>query len=63
MIAVGYSKRAANFAVNECVPLKEQNDRIRKFAKENGYKISHFYEDKSNDPGADLGFQKMKIDG
>ena len=63
MIAVGYSKRAANFAVNECVPLKEQNDRIRKFAKENGYKISHFYEDKSNDPGVDSGFQKMRIDG
>lgn len=63
MIAVGYSKRVSNFVVKDVVPIKEQNDRIRDYASAHGFEISKFYEDKSNDPGSDSGFQKMRVDG
>ena len=63
MIAVGYSKRVSDLAVREAVPLKEQNDRIREYARAEGLKISRFYEDRGNDPRGDAGFQKMREDG
>lgn len=63
MIAVAYSKRVSNLVVKEIVPLKEQNNRIRDFAKMKGFRISRFYEDKSNNPESDTGFQQMRIDG
>ena len=63
MICVGYSKRVPDLWVKETVPLKEQNERIREFAKRNGWKVSKFYEDKGNDPAADAGFQKLRLDG
>ena len=63
MIAVGYSKRVSNLIVKEVVPIKEQNDRIRDYAQSNGFKIIRFYEDKSNDPNSDGGFQELRIDG
>ena len=63
MICVGYSKRVSYLCFKETVPIKEQNDRIRDFAKKQGWKIERFYEDKSNDPDSDQGFQTMRIDG
>lgn len=63
MICVGYSKRVSYLCFKETVSIKEQNDRIREFANEKGWKIERFYEDKSNDPNSDRGFQEMRIDG
>jgi len=63
VICVGYSKRAPEMKFQKVVPLKEQNDRIRAYAEENGWKVSKFYEDKGDDPSGDAGFQKMRIDG
>ena len=63
MIVVGYSKRISDLIVKEPVPIKEQNDRIREFAKNEGYVIERFYIDKSDDPDSDEGFQKLRIDG
>lgn len=63
MIYVGYSKRAS-YVPGYCTDsLKEQNDRIRVFAKCRSSKINKFYEDKSNDPQSNSGFQHLKEDG
>lgn len=63
MIAAGYSKRISEVAPREAASIKEQNDKIRSYARENGFKIARFYEDKGNDPDGDAGFQKMREDG
>ena len=63
MIAVGYSKRVSNLLSKEIVPIKAQNDKIRRFARNAGLTIDRFYEDKSNDPWSDTGFQKLRVDG
>lgn len=63
MICVGYSKRASYVPTYCSDSLKEQNDHIRDFTKSRYWKISKFYEDKSDDPQSDLGFQKLKEDG
>ena len=63
MKCVGYSKRTSFIKEYSVDSLKEQNDRIRKYAKKHGFKIERFYEDKSNDPESDIGFQEMRKDG
>ena len=63
MIAVGYAKRVSNLLVKEVVPIKEQNDRIRDYAKSKGFNIDRFYLDKSDDPMRDTAFQELRIDG
>ena len=63
MICVGYSKRASFIKEHSVDSLKEQNDRIRKYARSKGWKISRFYEDKSDDPDSDTAFMNMRSDG
>ena len=63
MICVGYSKKTPFIDLLEQVGIKEQNDRIREFASKNSIKISRFYEDKSDDPDSDTGFQDLRKDG
>ena len=63
MICVGYSKKTPFMDMLEQVGIKEQNDRIREFASKNKIKIIRFYEDKSDDPDSDIGFQELRKDG
>ena len=63
MICVGYSKKTPFMDMLEQVGIKEQNDRIREFASKNKIKIIRFYEDKSDDPDSDTGFQELRKDG
>ncbi|MCR5624023.1 MAG: recombinase family protein [Lachnospiraceae bacterium] len=63
MNVVAYSKKTPFASYLPKVPLKEQNDRMRDYAKDNGWKISKFYEDKSDDPNSDNAYQKLRIDG
>ena len=63
MICVAYSKKTANNRLREQVGIKEQNDRIRDYASRIGLKISKFYEDKSDDPLSDNGYQQLRLDG
>lgn len=63
MIAVGYAKRVSNLLVKEIVPIKEQNNRIRDYAQNEGFSIDRFYLDKSDDPMRDTAFQELRIDG
>ena len=63
MKAVGYAKKVSNLLVKEGVPIKEQNDRIRDYAKSEGFNIDRFYLDKSDDPMRDTAFQELRIDG
>lgn len=63
MICVGYSKKTPFMDMLDQVGIKEQNDRIREFASDNGIKVTRFYEDKSDDPDSDYGFQELRRDG
>ncbi len=63
MICVGYSKRASCDPNLELMPLKVQNDQIREYVTGRGWKLSCFYEDKSDSPEADNGFQKLREAG
>ncbi|MBO6239489.1 MAG: recombinase family protein [Butyrivibrio sp.] len=63
MKCVVYSRRLSVVDNENPVPIKEQNDRLRDYAKEHSLKIDAFYEDKSDDPDADKGFVKLKEDG
>ena len=60
MICVGYSKRASCDPNMGLLSLKEQNDRIREYARSKGWKLSSFYEDRSDSPDSDNGFQKLR---
>lgn len=63
MICVGYSKRASFISQYSINSLKEQNDRIRDYARNKSWKIEKFYEDKSDNPDSDIGFMKLRADG
>jgi DNA invertase Pin-like site-specific DNA recombinase len=63
MICVGYSKRASCDPNMGLLSLKEQNDRIREYASSKGWKLSSFYEDRSDSPEGDNGFQKLREAG
>ncbi len=63
MICVGYSKRTPCVGYMKRVGLKEQNDRIRAFAAEQGLKICKFYEDKSDDYMSVTGYDQLRKDG
>lgn len=63
MICVGYSKRASCDPNMGLLSLKEQNDRIREYARSKGWKLSSFYEDRSDSPDGDNGFQKLREAG
>lgn len=43
--------------------IKQQNDRIGKFAREHTWSISQKYSDRKNDKNADAAFKQMKQDG
>ena len=63
MICVGYSKRASCDPNMGLLSLKKQNDRIREYARSKGWKLSSFYEDRSDSPDGDNGFQKLREAG
>lgn len=44
MRCVGYAKRMSCADSRVDVPIKEQNDRIRAYCKENGYELVGLYE-------------------
>ena len=60
---VAYSKKASVIPSYSVKSLKEENDIIRKYARENSIKISKFYEDKSDNPRSSTGFDRLREDG
>ena len=53
-----------------CIPgdipaniITEQNERIKHFAKEHGWKIQEKYSDRKKDPNENTGFEKLLRDG
>ena len=63
MKCVVYSKRVSVIKEEIPVSIKEQNDRLRAFVAENNLEIDAYYEDKSDDPNAEKGFEALKQDG
>lgn len=63
MRAVAYARKVSVIPRYSNVSLKEQNDRIREYAAEKGWKLTGFYDDRSEDIYADSGFQKLEADG
>ena len=63
MKCVVYSKKVSVLKDETSVSIKEQNDRLRAFATENDLEIDAYYEDKSDDPNAEKGFEALKQDG
>lgn len=63
MRAVAYARKVSVIPRYSNVSLKEQNDRIRDYAAEKGWKVIGFYDDRSEDINADTGFQKLESDG
>ena len=63
MNAVAYAKKTSVIPRYTDVSLKEQNDRIRKYASSKGWKLVGFYDDRSDDPEVDTGFKKLEADG
>lgn len=63
MRAVAYAKRMSVIPRYNDFSIKEQNDRIRAFAKKMGWELVGFYDDRSLLADSNVGFERLQDDG